>query len=90
MKNRQGFVSNSSSSSFIIKKEALTGEQIDKIINHVEEAEKMIDMYCNADDAWSIESDEYIIKGSTWMDNFDMEEFLDRIGVSSDDVKWEY
>ena len=40
--------------------------------------------------AWMIEEDEYIIQGSTGMDNFDMGEFLDRIGVNSDLIKWDY
>ena len=38
---RQGFISNSSSSSFIIKKEYLTPEQIEHIKNHIEYAKSM-------------------------------------------------
>lgn len=38
MKTRNGFVSNSSSSSFIIKKKFVTGEQIEAIKNHIEYA----------------------------------------------------
>ena len=36
MKIRNGFVSNSSSSSFIINKENLTPNQIERIKNHIE------------------------------------------------------
>jgi hypothetical protein len=38
---RQGFISNSSSSSFIIKKEYLTPDQIEHIKNHFEYAKQM-------------------------------------------------
>ena len=42
MKIRDGFVSNSSSSSFTIEKEHLTDKQIDSIINHIDVANDMI------------------------------------------------
>jgi len=90
MKKREGFVSNSSSSSFIIRKENLNDDQKGKIFNHIEASKGMIDIdYRDEGDAWDIEEDEYIIKGSTWMDNFDMGEFLSRIGVSSKHIKWD-
>jgi hypothetical protein len=88
MKNRHGFVSNSSSSSFVIRKEDISEKQIRMISNHVEESEDMLDMY--SDDGWGIEEDEFIIKGSTSMDNFDMSEFLNRIGVPNSVIKWDY
>ena len=42
MKVRNGFVSNSSSSSFVIDKKYLTDEQIGKILNYHEEATRMV------------------------------------------------
>ena len=87
MKTRSGFVSNSSSSSFAIYKKYLTGEQIEKIRNHAEEAKGM-GLY---DEPWSIHETDLVIGGSTWMDNFDMHQFLREIGVNPDNqevVEW--
>jgi hypothetical protein len=79
MKSRMGWVSNSSSSSFIIKKEHLTDFQIEKIYNHGEEGEKLGLDY--AKEVWSIEDGEDHLGFSTWMNNFDMKNFLTLIGV---------
>jgi len=80
MKTRDGFVSNSSSSSFLICKKDLTDTQIAKINNHMEEAEKL-GMYVNIHDEWAIHDHGDALKLSTGMDNFDMVTFLNRIGV---------
>lgn len=84
MKIRQGFVSNSSSSSFVIPMSALTPEQLDKIHNHIEEGKKMGMECCREGDAWDIQ--ESTISLSTYMDNFDMYHFLQAIGVDMDKV----
>jgi hypothetical protein len=78
MKIRNGFVSNSSSSSFVIPKDKLTEEQIQLIKNHSTEANKHAEYYDfgNSDDYWSISESEYYISGYTFMDNFDMYEYL--------------
>lgn len=79
MKIRHGFVSNSSSSSFIIPLALVTAEQIEQIQNHSALGAEMDIDY--AEDAWTIEVTSTVIRGWTSMDNFDMEAFFRRIGV---------
>lgn len=87
MKIRNGFVSNSSSSSFVILKNKLTETQIYQISNHIELAKQFFMDGCD-EDAWDIEESDYAIKGYTNMNNFDMEEFLNKIGVHEKDIEW--
>lgn len=84
MKIRNGFVSNSSSCSFTIDKWNLSPNQIEMIFNHVKFGEAMgMDNY---EEVWSIEETETSLHFFTWMDNFDMIEFLKRIGVNENYV----
>lgn len=98
MKKRTGFVSNSSSASFIIDKDCLSKRQIDKIHNHIEEAKRMSDpkntpdgyeFQYGWDDAWTINERKGYISGDTTMTNFSMDEFLIDIGIDESDIKWE-
>ena len=77
MKFRAGFVSNSSSSSFVLDATKLTVEQLAKVINHAEEGDN---------DAWRVEVKGTIVLLGTSMDNFDMDEFLEKIGVADDAI----
>ena len=95
MKIRNGFVSNSSSSSFIIKKEKLTKDQISAILNYEEVYDKIPDIikHCNdmiyGAEGWNIEEDDNEIRGYTYMDNFGMFDYLRMIGISEFDMDLE-
>lgn len=87
MKIRNGFVSNSSSSSFVIQKCDLTEEQLDKIKNHSEVGESLGMEYCEW--TWDIVETPTEITGNTIIDNFDMEEFMQKIGVDNTKIHWD-
>lgn len=87
MKIRNGFVSNSSSSSFVIAKAALTPLEILAIKNHEVLAEQMNIEYAKGN-GWMIDEDDFTIEGHTIMDNLDMDEFLTKIGIDPKHVKW--
>jgi hypothetical protein len=86
MKIRTGFVSNSSSSSFVIPLNAITAEQRQKIYNHIEEGKKLGMDNCDDYSSWSIQEEETLTL-TTFMDNFNMHSFLDAIGVDMDKVE---
>ena len=88
MKIRYGFVSNSSSSSFVIKKQYLSQRQIEGIKNHAT---------CGIEYAntcpWKIIETESEIKGSTFMDNFNIYSYMYvKLGVKREHIEideWE-
>ena len=97
MKIRNGFVSNSSSASFVIKKEDLDYHQIILIKNHEIIAGMMgqasNDKYGQIGKfgfvgAWGIYEDMHEIRGTTTMDNFNMFEFLKAIGIPEDKIEY--
>ena len=94
-KIRGGFVSNSSSSSFIISLDELTQKQISAIKNHTEYA-KMKDWYnssnednyCGISDPWVIYETDNTLEGNAICDNFDMQVFLSNLHVDNKLIKW--
>ena len=90
MKVRRDFVTNSSSSSFVISKRHLDDDQILAINNHISLGKKLKMYNCDLAYEWYIdESDEYI-GAYTSQDNFSMSGFLDNIGVNPYVVHWGY
>ena len=88
MKTRQGFVSNSSSSSFIIKKEGLSDLQKFAIENHMELATwlksklnpEQYSMYEWLEE-WDVTDDGDSYWCCTDMDNFPLKSFLRQFGI---------
>jgi hypothetical protein len=89
MKTRTGFVSNSSSASFIIGLSDLTGKQLYQITHHEEVAKEMPHDFGWARPHWDIDTTNDYVRGHASMDNFDMWKFLEVIGVDMDKVNWE-
>jgi hypothetical protein len=82
MKIRVSFVSNSSSASFVLNRRRLTPEQEYKIINYLDFIEEMNMEY--KEYIWQVTVSKETIELSTWLDNFDMKEYLEKIGVSNE------
>ena len=86
MKNRTGFVSNSSASSFSIPLEALREEQADTLTRFNELRDSIIPD--NYHDSWTIMKGENAVVGDTIMDNGDMEKFMKAIGLDPDKIEF--
>ena len=91
MKIRTGFVSNSSSASFVIKLVDITADQLCQIDRHCYAAKTNNWEEFNIQDPWDIVIDNAAgtVSGYTLMDNFGMLNFLLKIGVPEDKIEWD-
>ena len=83
MKIRQGFVSNSSSSSFMIYVQHLTGNQLNQIL-----ANDYTDQGDYQDDRWSVSVEGSKVIGYTSMNNYHMDTFFEKIKVPKEVINW--
>lgn len=94
MKMRLGFVSNSSSASFVIRKHYLSENQIDLIHHHLWKGRKMgtygFNGWDNQSDEWSIVETDDTIEGNVHMDNFNMKQYLERIGIDPKHIAFDH
>lgn len=79
MKIRDGFVSNSSSTSFIIRNEDVSNEQAYFIMHHY---------ITEGDTKWHMRQEIGFMVGQTTAHSYDMKLFLEKIGVADDKVLW--
>lgn len=79
MKIRSGFVSNSSSSSFVIDRKFVSQDMLDKICAHEDVASEY--------DSWTIRVEDDEIFCSTIMDNFDLMGYVREIGIPKEAFK---
>jgi hypothetical protein len=82
MKIRNGFVSNSSSSSFVVSLKDITAAQYVAIMENDYKDQPW-------PEPWDIVVTSTDIEGSTFMDNYSMFDFFEKIGVDTSKVKWE-
>lgn len=91
MKINIGFISNSSSSSFIVKLDGLTYKQV-RMIENYKDVIRELPGFTYDDPLWTIIVDEKrnVVEGYTLMDNFDMGRYLREVVlVDPETVEWD-
>ena len=89
MKIRNGFVSNSSSSSFVLSLKHVSEAQLQLLFKHIDVAKIYGEEYDTSPcDEWKLEVNEHSIEGRTRMNNFDMYEFIRYIGIDPELAEW--
>lgn len=81
MKHRTGFVSNSSSASFIVAKSQISGLEAAALLAYNLSEENT--------DGWSIWEDGDRLRGSTNMDNDALDEYLEKIEFDVRKMTWD-
>lgn len=89
MKTRIGFVSNSSSCSFIIKKADLTQSQEYIVENYQECALKSTEAYPDEVNDWTMYEYANYYNFRTFMDNFSLNEFFESMGILVEQLKYD-
>ena len=87
MKIRSGFVSNSSSSSFVVSTDALSASELMRLLKYQDVDGVPVDEYR---DLWQItvDKDKGLVEGWTNMDNGDLDEYLKKQHI--DNSKFTY
>jgi hypothetical protein len=90
MKIRIGFVSNSSSASFVVSLDKITEKDMGILMSYPQEI-SAAEVNRAWPDSWSITVDTQrgVIRGYTTMDNGDLSEFLNRRGVDVSLFIWD-
>jgi hypothetical protein len=83
MKRRLGFVSNSSSSSFIVRKKFLDTTKLELVRRHDEVAKEL--QVSNYEDTWSMTEHEAYFDFDTTMDNCNLRMMFDSLGIPNED-----
>lgn len=88
MKIRIGFVSNSSSSSFVVSLDKISAKDALRLMAYREQPEDASGQTCN--DSWSmtVNYDRGVIIGFASMDNGDLGEYLTKYGVNASIFIW--
>jgi len=80
MKERTGFVSNSSASSFVLLKDGLTWRQCERMMHHAH------DPRCPDGEAWDVKDMGDRVRFSTSLDNFNLRAYAEEVGIPDGNV----